>query len=97
MSLISYFVGKGERREVRLCGTVKRADGTIEQNSVFQSSDIRLASWVREQMMMMDDMVVVKIYLLDSADDDMWKLISLGEFNELLRQFRNSEHSDFQP
>jgi len=48
-------------------------------------------------MMMMDDMVVVKIYLLDSADDDMWKLISIGEFNELLRQFRNSDHSDFQP
>tara|TARA_R110002167_G_scaffold51627_2_gene149248 strand:+ start:255 stop:536 length:282 start_codon:yes stop_codon:yes gene_type:complete len=84
MKNIVYFVGRGKKPEVRLCGMTIDSDGMKSQTSVFQSSDLLLVSWIREQIFMMDDCVGVTMYLLNPENDEMWKEITMKEFRELL-------------
>ena len=83
---LNYFVGKGKRREVKLCGMTKSSDGYTEQTSVFQSSDMVLVSWVREQMLLMDGMVQVLMYVLEPESDELWMPVSMKEFSQLFVQ-----------
>ena len=77
------------KREVRLSGIAIDADGIKSQTSVFQSSDLLLVSWVREQIMMMDDIVAVDMFLIDKDENQkVWKQISMKQFRELLVDWR---------
>jgi hypothetical protein len=64
----------------------KSSDGYIEQTSVFQSSDMVLVSWVREQMLLMDGMVQVLMYVLEPESDELWMPVSMKEFSQLFVQ-----------
>jgi len=89
MTSISYFVGTGMKREVRLSGIAIDAHGKKSQTSVFQSSDLLLVSWVREQIMMMDDIVAVDMFLIEKDESQkVWKQISMKQFRELLVDWR---------
>ena len=89
MSSISYFIGTGLKREVRLSGIAMDADGMKSQTSVFQSSDLLLVSWVREQIMMMDDVVAVEMFLIEKDENQkVWKQITMKQFRELLVDWR---------
>jgi|TARA_R110002020_G_scaffold296017_1_gene511678 hypothetical protein len=95
---LNYFVGKGKRRELRICGMTKSSHGYVEQTSVFQSSDLLLVSWVREQMLMVDNMVQVSMYVLEPDTDELWIPVSMREFKNMLAEFRQYESnrgSDF--
>lgn len=63
--------------------------GVKSQTSVFQSSDLLLVSWVREQMLLMDDAVGVNIYLLNPDDDEMWRQITMREFSNMFVHWSN--------
>ncbi len=77
------------KREVRLSGIAIDADGIKSQTSVFQSSDLLLVSWVREQIMMMDDVVAVDMFLIEKDENQkVWKQISMKQFRELLVDWR---------
>lgn len=77
------------KREVRLSGIAIDADGIKSQTSVFQSSDLLLVSWVREQIMMMDDIVAVDMFLIEKDENQkVWKQISMKQFRELLVDWR---------
>ena len=77
------------KREVRLSGIAIDADGIKSQTSVFQSSDLLLVSWVREQIMMMDDVVAVEMFLIEKDESQkVWKQISMKQFRELLVDWR---------
>ncbi len=77
------------KREVRLSGIAIDADGIKSQTSVFQSSDLLLVSWVREQIMMMDDIVAVDMFLIEKDESQkVWKQISMKQFRELLVDWR---------
>ena len=77
------------KREVRLSGIAIDADGIKSQTSVFQSSDLLLVSWVREQIMMMDDIVAVDMFLIEKDESQkIWKQISMKQFRELLVDWR---------
>jgi hypothetical protein len=88
---LNYFVGKGKRREMRICGMTETFDGYLEQTSVFQSSDLLLVAWVREQILMMDDTVQVSMFVLEPESDELWIPVSMKEFKRLLR---NSSRTD---
>lgn len=78
------------KREVRLSGIAMDVDGNKSQTSVFQSSDLLLVSWVREQIMMMDDVVAVEIFLIEKDENrKVWKQITMKQFRELLVDWRN--------
>tara|TARA_R110000851_G_scaffold108116_4_gene228977 strand:+ start:1697 stop:1975 length:279 start_codon:yes stop_codon:yes gene_type:complete len=85
----SYFVGLGKDKEVRLSGMSMDKQGVKSQTSVFQSSDLLLVSWVREQMLLMDDAVGVNIYLLNPDDDEMWRQITMREFSNMFVHWSN--------
>ena len=77
------------KREVRLSGIAMDADGMKSQTSVFQSSDLLLVSWVREQIMMMDDVVAVEMFLIEKDENQkVWKQITMKQFRELLVDWR---------
>lgn len=77
------------KREVRLSGIAIDADGIKSQTSVFQSSDLLLVSWVREQILMMDDIVAVDMFLIEKDESQkVWKQISMKQFRELLVDWR---------
>ena len=90
MASISYFIGTGMKREVRLSGITMDVDGNKSQTSIFQSSDLLLVSWVREQMLMLDDMITVEMFLIERDENQkVWKQISMKQFRELLVDWRN--------
>lgn len=77
------------KREVRLSGIAMDADGMKSQTSVFQSSDLLLVSWVREQIMMIDDVVAVEMFLIEKDENQkVWKQITMKQFRELLVDWR---------